>query len=449
MSPEKDQEYFCDGIAEEIINSLSQIKDLRVVARTSAFSFKGKNMDVRDIGKTLNVEMILEGSIRKTEDRIRITSQLVKVKDGFHLWSEKYDRKMKDVFEIQDEISLTIVDKLKLKLLGENRSRIIKGSTKNLEAYNLYLKGRYYWNKRTEADIYQALNNFKNAAKLDPNFALAYTGIADCYSNLGWYDYLHPRETYLNVKAAAERALEIDNQLAEAFTSYAHVKQEYEWDFAAAEKNYLRAIELNPNYATTHHWYALFLAQTGRFKEAFAEISLAQQLDPLSLIIKTAHAGILFHDGQYDKSIKIHKDILKLAPGYLASRTFYGYVYMLKGMHEKAIRENRKTLVMSKGRNLIVKSNLGSSYAVYGKTKEAIKIINEIIELSKKQYVSPVLIGNIYADLGKTDLAFEWWEKGFEIRDHWMIWINIDPRYDSLRSDPRFVDLLKRIGFKQ
>jgi len=449
MSPQKDQEYFCDGMAEEIINALTHIKDLKIVARTSAFAFKGKNMDVRQIGEKLNVNTILEGSIRKSKNRVRITAQLVNVKDGYHIWSEKYERSINDIFDIQDEISLAIVQNLKLKLLGDTKARMVKQYTKNLEAYNLYIKGRYFWNKRTGSDVYKALEFFEKAIKIDPNFALAYTGKADCYSTLGWYDYLSPREVYLQVKSSAEKALEIDNNLAEAHTSFAHAKQEYEWDFAAAEKSYQRAIELNPNYATSHHWYGLFLNQLGRHEEAIAEIKLAQQLDPLSLIIKTGYAGILCHARKFNQAIKMHKHILELNPNFLVSQTFLGYVYMMKEMYEEAITELKRALILSGDKNLIAKSHLGSAYAFAGKNKKSHKILNELLELSRQQYVSPVMIAHIYFSLGENDLGFEWLEKGFKIRDHWMIWLKVEPRNDIIRPDPRFKDLLRRIGFKE
>jgi len=301
LSVDKEQEYFCDGMAEEIISALTHVEGLHIVARTSAFAFKGEKLDVREIGKRLNVGTVLEGSVRKAGNRLRISAQLINVADGYHLWSEKYDRDMEDIFAIQDEISLAIVDKLKVKLLGEEKAALVKRYTDNLEAYSLYLKGRYHWSKRTPEGIKKAIQHFKQVIEKDPNYALAHAGLADCYSMLEQARVLPAKEAFPKAKAAVTKALEIDETLAEAHTSLAFVRWYYDWDWAGAEKEFLRAIELNPNYPTGHQWYAVYLAEMGRPAEAISEIKKAQELDPLLVIINIASAWILICARQYDQ----------------------------------------------------------------------------------------------------------------------------------------------------
>jgi len=259
MSPQKDQDYFCEGMAEELINALTKIEGLHVAARTSAFQFKGKDLNVRRIGEELGVKTVLEGSVRKAGNRLRITAQLINISDGYHIWSDKYDRDIEDIFAIQDEISLAIVDNLKLKLLKKEKAQLMKRYTEDQEAYSLYLKGRYFWNRRYEGGLLKGIEYFQKAIEKDPSFAPAYAGIADCYCLMGMYNWNPPKEAYPKAKAATLRALEIDDTLPEAHASLGWIKMFYDWDWAAAERAFQRAIELNPNYATAHNWYAMFL----------------------------------------------------------------------------------------------------------------------------------------------------------------------------------------------
>src|SRR6185503_3272472 len=282
MSADAENEYFCDGLAEELLNALTRIGDLKVAARTSAFSFKGRNTNVSEIGAALNVKTVLEGSVRKSANRLRITAQLINVADGYHLWSERYDREMKDIFDVQDEITLAIVDALKVKLLGDEKQAVLKRHTDDNEAYQLYLKGRYYWNKRTAEGFEKALECFEEAIARDSNYALAYAGLADTHNTRGSYSIVPPKEAFPLAKAAADKALELDDRLAEAHNSRAFLLYMFDWNWSTANEEFQRALELNPDYATAHHWYGWYLIATGRLDEAQREMKRAQRLDSLS-----------------------------------------------------------------------------------------------------------------------------------------------------------------------
>ena len=327
LSAAKDQDYFCDGMAEEVINALTKLESLRVVARTSAFVFKDKREDIREIGRKLNVETLLEGSVRKAGNKLRVTAQLINVSDGYHLWSEKYDRDMADIFAIQDEISLAIVDKLKVKLLRDEKTALVKRYTDNLEAYNLYLKGRYHWNKRTPEGLTKAIEYLRQVTEKDPGYALAYAGLADCYSMLEQAHVLPAKEAFPEAKKMAAKALQIDETLAEAHNSLAYVRWKYDWDWVGAEREFLRAFELNPNYATGHQWYAVYLADMGQTDEAIKEIKKAQELDPLSLIINIASASILTCARQYDQAIEQCRKTLDMDPNFVVAHLPLGWIY--------------------------------------------------------------------------------------------------------------------------
>jgi serine/threonine-protein kinase len=421
MSPEEGQEYFCDGLTEQLITALSNIKELKVVARTSVFSFKGKEMDVRDIGNQLNVETVLEGSVRKSGDTLRVTAQLIKVEDGYYLWSEQFDRKMDDVFAIQDEVTLAIVDKLKLDLLSDERPKIVKRYTENIDAYNLYLMGRYYWNRRTGEGLRKGLVLFQQAIEKDPTFALAYAGAADSYNLLGYYYHMPSKEALPKAKTAAERALEIDESLAEAHTSLAWVSMFYDWDWTAAEKEYKRAIELNPNYATAHHWYSFYLMIMGRRDESIDEARLSVALDPLSLQINNHMASMLHLAGQYTQAVEEFKRIIEMNPSYVLAHNELGHTYVELKMYDKALVEYQKVTELLGTRTPSIIADLGYLYAVTGRTNEAKKMLEELQGLSEKMYVSPWGFAVIHLGLGQIDQAYEWLEKAYKERDHSMI----------------------------
>jgi TolB-like protein/Tfp pilus assembly protein PilF len=447
LSPQKDQEYFCDGLAEELINRLTNIENLKVPARTSAFSFKGKDLDYREIGEKLNVEMVLDGSVRKAGNKLRITAQLVKVADGYPIWSKIYERNIEDTFALQDEISLAIVDNLKPKLLGGEKARLVKRHTDNLEAYNLYLKGRYFWNRRTEEGLNLAIDYFENAIKHDPNYALAYTGLADSYNMLGSYELLEPNEAYPNARKAALRALDIYETLGEAHASLARVKHCFDWDWEGAEMEYKRAIDLNPSYAISHTWYSALLLFSGRFDEALEEAKRAQELDPLSLVGITNVGYKLFYQRQYDKAIEQCKRALEINPDFSWSHQILARAYTQKSEFEEAIAEAQKAVTLSGG-STEYQLILGYIYAVNGKIKEAKNILKQLEELEKKKNVPLFQKALIYEALGETDQAFSFLEASFERREYGMLTLKVLPELDSLRSDPRFKVLMEKVGLK-
>jgi len=449
LSPQKDQEYFCDGLSEEIINALTKIKDLRVVARTSAFSFKGEKMDVRDIGKKLNVETVLEGSVRKAGNRLRITSQLINVADGYHLWSEKYDRDMEDIFAIQDEVTLAIVDRLKGKLFGGEKAELTKRHTENLEAYNLYLKGRHLLRELTKETLQKGIECLQKAIEIDPNYAMVYIGIASYYNNLGFYHFLPPKASFPKAKEAAEKALEIDDSLAEAHAALGFFKMLYEWDWEGAEMEYKRAIELNPGYATGHNLYAHYLMIMGRSEEATAENRHAQELNPLSRNVGLMRANILWGARQYDQSIAEFKKLLEMSPSFYVGHYWCAFAYALKGMLDEAIAAVEKAMAMSGRGTPLMLMAFGIIHAFAGKRKEAEKALQKMMEQSKQTYVAPWMMAAIHAGLGEKDKAFELLEKSYKMRDHWLTYLKVSPVVDNLRSDPRFKVLLKKMGFNK
>jgi len=455
LTADKEQEYFCDGMAEEIINALTHVEGLHVVARTSAFSFRGKEVDVREIGRKLNVGAVVEGSVRKAGHKLRISVQLVKVADGYRLWSEKYDRHTgeeccpEDIFCIQDEISMAVVDKLKVKLLGKEKEKLIKRRTEDLDAYSLYLKGRYFWNKRTEESLRKAVHYFEQAIEKDPGYALAYAGLADSHILLAEYSLLPPKDAFPRAKAAVMEALEIDETLAEAHTSLAFIKTLNDWDWIGAEKEFKQAIEFNPGYATAHQWYAEHLTMTGQYAEAIAEFKRAQELDPLSLIIGVASAVTLFcGTRRYDRVMEECQKVLEMDPNFGGALNVLGMVYRERAMYEEAIEAFQKARTFDEG-NTWVTAELGHAYAVSGNRSEAQKVLDELEQLSKRSYVPPDNIALVYLGFGKKNLTFEYLEKAYEDRSVGLSWLKADPIFDSLRSDPRFIKLLKKVGLEK
>jgi serine/threonine protein kinase/Tfp pilus assembly protein PilF len=447
LSSQEEQEYFCEGLAEALINALTNIKGLRVVARTSAFSFKGRDVDVREIGKKLNVQTVLEGSVQQAGNRLRISAQLINVEDGYHLWSERYDRETTDVFAIQDDISQAIVTALKIKLGVEEKAALVKRYTNDIEAYNLYLKGRYYWNKRTAEGMNRSIEYFKQTIEINPTYALAYTGLAEAYIVLGEWSIYPPKEVFPKARTAALKALEIDDELAEAHSALAMIKRDYDWDWSGAEREFKRAIELNPNYPTAHQWYAEYLTGLGRDKEAIVEAKRAQELDPLSLIINTAAGDAFHYAGQYDRAIEQYQKALDLDATFAVAHLFLGWIYRQKGMYEEAIAEIQ-TAINLHGEYSPFAASLAHVYALAGKIKEAREILDNLKKQEKQIYVSPFYIAIIYSALDEKNQAFEWLEKAFDEKDCPIIYIKVEFMLDPLRSDPRFKALLKKMNLE-
>ena len=445
LSADPEQEYFCDGMAEEIINSLTHVEGLRVVARTSSFAFKGKNEDTREIGRKLMVETLLEGSVRKAGNRLRITAQLISAADGYHLWSERFDRQSKDIFEIQDEISLAIVDNLKVKLLGEEKAKLAKRPMIDHEVYNLYLKGRYYLSSRTEGGSHKSLDYFLQTLAKDPTNALAHAGIADCYNMFGYWGYLPPREAFPRAKAAAEKALAIDDTLAEAHTSLAHVRHWYDWDWPEARKQYETAIELNPNYATAHQWYAEYFSTLGKHEEGMEEAERSRELDPLSPIVGTQLAGVCYVARKYDLAVEEFTRVLEMDRDFVYAHFLLSWVYVQLSRYDEAIAEVQKAIDLTGGGTTMMVSTLGYFYALSGREAKAREILNEIVRPSEAAFVPADSIALVHTGLGQMDEAFEWLDKAFEQRSHWLVWLKVLPIFDGMRSDDRFNLMLKKM----
>ena len=443
LSPQKDQDYFCEGLAEELINSLCHINELRVAARSSAFSFKGKELDIREIGRKLNVQAVLEGSVRKAGQKLRITAQLINVADGYHLWSEKYDRDIEDIFAIQDEISLTIVDKLKVKLLSGEKTKLLKRYTENKDAYNHYLKGRYFWNRRAEGDMKRAVELYQMALGEDPQYALPYLGIADVFILFGLWSYGPPKEAGEKAKNALDKALAIDDQLGEAYTSLGYYNLLYEWDWRTAEKNLKRGLELNPNHTYAHVWYGCSLAGMGRYDEACKEMKIALEMEPLSPIINAVAGNVMVYVDMNEGRKQLHK-ALEMEPNLALGHLWLGWYYMApKISYEKAI-EHLQTAV-NLGLTFAL-GWLGSAYARSGRKDEAFKILNQLDELSKERYISPLQKYEVYMGLEMVDEAFEYLEKAYSLREPFLIFAQESPVLpQSFRSNERYEAWLKKM----
>lgn len=450
MSNDADNEYFCDGLAEELLNALAKIEELKVAARTSAFSFKNKNISVGEIGRALNVKTILEGSVRKSGNRVRFTVQLVNASDGFHLWSEKYDREIKDIFDVEDEITLAVVDALKVKLLGEQKSAVLKRYTDNTEAYELYLKARYFFNKQTPESLQKAIEFFEEAIAKEPNYAPAYAGISVCLG-FSWYFGFLPNETVSNWKAITEAALEIDDQSAEAHLSLAHFSFLYEWDWTKAEREYKRATELMPNNGEVRCFYGIFLAACEKFDEAIAETVRAVELDPLSLIVNLYAGFTYLFVSRIEEATKRAHWMNELEPGFFGTHWLIGGVHQKTGEKERAVEAFKKAFELSD--NIKIQSYLGYAYGVSGNREAALEILNQLLELREKQYVAEINIARVYGGLGDKDKAFEWLEKAVEERNGELVFLGLDAKASEKEvwgkiflHDKRFQDLMNRVG---
>jgi TolB-like protein/pimeloyl-ACP methyl ester carboxylesterase/Flp pilus assembly protein TadD len=437
-------EYFSDGVTESIINALSQLPKLRVVARSTVFRYKGKEVDPQEVGQQLGVRAVLTGRVRQAGNELMIAAELIDVTNDSQLWGEHYSRKLSDIFAVQEEIAKEISDKLRLKLTPAQRKRLTKRSTESTEAYQLYLKGRFFWNKRTEAGLRQSIDYFQQAIEKDPAYAAAYAGLSDCYTILVVRHGMSSAEGLRRAKAAAMKALEIDETLAEAHTALAHARL-HDWEWAEAEKGIERALELNPADPTAHNFFGEYLLAVARIDEAIVEIKKAQELDPLSLITTSVAAWTLYFARQYDQAIEETRKTLELDPNFFWARYRRGQAYEGKGMFDEAIAELQKARELSQG-NKEISAALGHAYAASGRRKEAQQILNELQEVSERGSCSSYDIGLIHAGFGENDEAFHWLEKAYEEHDGKIIHLKVDPRLDGLRSDSRFADLVRRLG---
>jgi serine/threonine-protein kinase len=446
ISPDPQDEYFAEGMTEELISSLSKIGGLKVIARTSVMQYKDVAKGVTEIGRELKVGTVLEGSVRKVANKLRITLQLIDAQSQEHLWSQDYDREFADVFAIQSDIAQRVADVLKVQLLPETKRQIEKKPTENLEAHNLYLRGRFYWNKRTEESVRKGFEYFKQAIEQDSSYALAYAGLADSYIILAFYNATRPEEALPKAKEMTLKALEIDDKIAEVHTSFGHIKQN-ELDWVGAEREFITAIQLKPSYSTAYHWYANQLAYIGRIDEAITMNKRAQEFDPLSLIITTAAAWPVYGFArQYDRAINELKKALEMDPNFAVAHNRLGRIYTLIGKYGEAIAE-LKTAVELSGRSTYALASLAHTHAVFGNRSEAMRLLNELMSEANQKYVDPFDMATIFIGLGENDNAFKWLDKAFEERSiHLTNNLKMDPRLDSIRLDQRYTALLKKIG---
>ncbi len=443
ISADPGNEYFSDGMTEEIINALTAVGSLRVAARTSSFAFKGKTQDIRTIGEQLNVGTVLEGSVRKAGSRLRITAQLVNVADGYHLWSARYDREMEDVFTIQDEIATAIVGTLKIKLLGAARAPLARRHTENIEAYEMYLKGRYFWNQRGEG-LRRGLDYFQRALERDPHYALAHAGLADAYNLLGYYCYLPPNEAFPKAKVAARRALALDESLAEPHASLGFVALFHDWEWPTAQREFERAIELDPAYAPARYWLALYYLMFRRFEECAAEVERALEIEPLSAPANTVLGWFLYYAGRYPEAVVQLPRVLELNPNFFLAHNILGHSYLLMSHFDDAIAEFQQAVTLS-SRNPWAVASLGYACALCGRRAEAEDLLAELQERSSREYVPSALVACVYAALGERDKGLDCLEQAYEARDVWTTTLGVEPAYDALRSDPRFTVLVRKV----
>ena len=440
-------EYLSDGITESLINRLSLLSNLKVMSRSSIVQYKGKEQDAKKVGNKLNVRAVLSGSVKQVGDQIVITVRLDDAQNDRHIWGEQYIRKFSDILNLQREITVEVSNNLRTRLTGADEQKLAKAYTTNPESYLLYLKGRFYWNKRTGEAIKKSIEYFNQAIEKDPNFALAYVGLADSYVVPA--NPLPPGEKMPKAKAAAMRALELDDTMAEAHTALARTLTIYDWDWIGAEKEFKRAIVLNPRYAVAHEWYGTYFEMLGRYDESIAERKRAQELDPLSLIINFELGTAFYYGRDYDRAIEQFQKTLELDPNFPPVYPFLAAAYEQKGMYDQAVAGFQKGITQRGGTEWsFSKSGLGHIYAVSGKSREARTVLDELKQLSQKEYVPADGIALIYAGLGDKEAAFAWLEKAYEEHAFKMAFLKVEPRWDNLRADPRYRDLLRRIGLK-
>jgi TolB-like protein/Flp pilus assembly protein TadD len=448
LSGDPEQEYFADGMTEELITNLGKISALRVISRTSVMRYKGTKKPLPEIARELNMDAIVEGTVQRSGNRVRISAQLIQARPERHLWAESYERDLRDVLALQSEVARAIANEIRLKLTPQEQTRLASARPVNPAAHEAYLRGRYHWNKVTDEGIRRSIREFEQAIEIDPQYAVAYAGVADAYIFLSaWSRAIPPKEVLPKAKAAAVKALEIDETLPEAHTALALARLLFELDWSAAESGLKRAIELNPSYPVAHQWYALLLSSLGRHDEAIAEAKRAHELDPLSLQ-SDAQVGLHYYFArQYDQAIQRLHQTLELDPNFPPAHYWLGIAYLEKGASQEAL-EALQTAVRLSGSSGLFEPDLARAYGLTGKRDAARRILGELQELSRKKYVPADSIAIIYIGLGDKNRALEWLEKAREESCAGSILLlKVAPWLDPLRSDPRFQDLLRRMNF--
>jgi serine/threonine-protein kinase len=441
MSNDPEQEYFSDGMTEEIISALAKLEDLKVISRTSVFYFKGEHTDLRTIGTKLNVENVLEGSIRKAGNKLRITAQLIKVADDTHLWTETYNRELEDVFAIQEEISNAIVDSLKIRLFGKEKETLVKTYTENTDAYESYIKGRYFYQSFVEGGMEEAIKYYEQAVKIDPGYAPAYSAIAEYYYYLAQSDQTVSKDhAYGKAMEAINKALKIDSRLPEAHSNLALIKMQYDWDWKGAEKAFEIALKLNPGLSKPHYDYTLYLAITGNTDKSILEARKAVELDPLSGIAHFMFGISLYYSSQLEQALQEFRQAREMAPRLLSAFVGVVEIYIVKEMFEEATIEINRGLKLFPKHTILLRQR-AHIYAQKGEKDKAIEILDELLIRSEKEYVTPFAVASLYADMEEIEKAYEYLEEAYKNRDIWILYFSL-----CYHFDPRFEAFFKKIG---
>jgi TolB-like protein len=444
LSRDPEQEYFADGLTEALITSLAKISALRVISRTTAMHYKGVHRPLPEIAHELGVEVVVEGSVLRSGEQVRISAQLIEASSDTHLWAESYERDLRNVLQLQSEIARAVAKEIQAKLTLGEQEQLARARSVTPEAYEVYLRGRYQWNRRSAEGFRKGTEHFLQAIEMDPNYAAAYSGLADCAGSAGFWGFTSPAEGCARAKAAACKSLEID-ETAEAHASLGWALIHYDFDFLTAEHHFQRAIELNPGYATAHQWYAHCLGYSYRLDQSLERVKFALDLDPLSLNVNTTYVGVLWFQRKFDRAIEHCQRILELSPNFATLRWMLANLFQSKGCHDQAIAERRWAVEASGGAPLFL-AELGGSYAAAGNRSEALNILDQLRELSKASYVMAYWIALIHASMSEKDQAFQWLETAYQERSPTLSFLKIDPRLDVLHSDPRFDSHLHRLN---
>jgi TolB-like protein/Tfp pilus assembly protein PilF len=452
LSNDPAQQYFADGMTEELINRLGRIRALRVISLTSAMTYKGAKKPLPQIAQELKIDSAVEGSVMHSGDRVRITVQLLDAKTDRHLWDDTYERDLRDILSLQSELASSIAREVQVKLTPQEKRRLASAHPVNPAAYEEYTNGRYHWNKRTPAvELKRSIEYFERAIRHDPSYAPAYAGLADAYALLGSVgtdDLLRPREAMPKAEAAALKAVQLDDSLAEGHASLAYAKMSYDWDWAGAEREFKRAMELNPGYATAHQWYAHYLLAMGLVNEALAEMKRARDVDPLSPVINVGVGWCLYQARRYDRAIDEYRKALEMNPGFALPHCTMGMAYEQRGSYKEAI-EHYKTGFALSGGAIFASARLAHAYGASGNRHEAERILDELLRLSKQRYIPAVYVASIYEALGDDNHLMEWVEKAYQERSDYLIYLRTEPSFDKMRFDPRFIRVLRQVGLER
>lgn len=447
LSGDPEQEYFADGLTEALITSLAKIGALRVLSRTTAMHYKKARRPLPEIARELQVEGVVEGAVMRSSDRVRISVQLIDARSDAHLWAENYERNLRDVLGLQAEVSQAIAGQVRVKLTPEEKAQFAQVHPIDPAAYEAYLKGRYHWNRRNAGELPKAMQYFQDAIARDPGYAAAYAGLADSLSTIAAWTFAPPRENCEKARALALQAMEMEPSLAEPHVSLGWIHAWYDFDFAAAEREFERALELNARYPTAHYWFGYFLGLMGRYEEGYTEIKRAIRLDPLSAVHHWRLGVMYWSSRRYDHAIESFNKVIEMDPSFLGAYAFLGWTYLCTSQYEQAIAAGKKPTELSEAPMFLV--GLAHVYAGAGRRDEALKLLQEIQNRSKTQYVTPYGLARVYTALEEKEVAIGWLQTAYEENATWMIFLKTDPHLDPLRADPRFQDLLRRMNFPE